>query len=223
MPDEPQNPSEFEMWERSRKLQMEMIGAIADAEKKHAEALVDEAKAANLNAATAIVNQIREHLRYTLQILKQREYKIDAELAQIHSHVPWIGVLKEARKVTPQSAASAWTAFSWFITNAPTGSWSAAYAAPYEPAEGDWQQTTVKQPDAPKAKTVGGMVQWCRTTFSLPAAGSPFHIAFLAVLNKVESAEDTRVAELEAWRSKVHDIEHADITPLKEILGVTIK
>jgi hypothetical protein len=42
-------------------------------------------------------------------------------------------------------------------------------------------------------------------------------------LDKVESAEDTRVAELEAWRTKIHDIEHADITPLKEILSVTIK
>ena len=67
------------------------------------------------------------------------------------------------------------------------------------------------------------MIQWCKTSFALPVAGSPFHVAFLEVLSKVEGAEDTRVSELEAWRSKVHDLEHADITPLKEILGVTIK
>ena len=221
-----EEPSGFEQWERSRKVEMEMLTAVAQAVKTRAEADLLEAQAENEHQATVTAEIINRHLQFTLRNVKKREAAINQELVSVRSHASLVGILREARKVSPVTCSAAWRALSWFITNATGESWGDAYVAPLEPScRSEYVWTTMTEPEEPDAQesaTLAGMVEWMLRNFALPRPGSKLHRKLLTLIQSLEKADSARIAELEAWRDKLHKLTNDDLAALKEVLGVAL-
>lgn len=223
------DPTTTPDWARAGQLQIDMLGAVAEAERKYAAARRDDSRTANNDAATALAIQATANANAVIKKAAQREWQIEQDIALAEKHGAYLGMLKTGRRLQfpASSVYLCWAAFDWCTGKASAVALRDAYSRVMpvlmrEDVQFASEKIGAKDLFIFQGESLGVQLLWMRDHGALPVTGSPVHLAMLDLIAAVESTVAEKIAQLEAWRDKVHALEHADLEPLRQLLQIAI-
>lgn len=194
--------SHFEKWERSAKLQLELLQTLGELEKNRAEAAKTRAQAKNVSERNKTIEIVNRRLEATQRSLMRQKYLLTQQRARIRQNAINCRVLKTSHVTYKAQISLAWSALYWFIGECPAGSLFEAYKQDVgEVPFGEWMESLRKEN-------------------RLPAPGSAGHLAVLKLMEAIDASRDVMLDALETQRATLQAEANADLAPLKDILGV---
>jgi hypothetical protein len=194
--------SYFERWERAAKLQLEMLQTLGEFEKARADAAKTRAQAKNVNERNRTIEIINRRLEATQRSMLRQTYLITQQRKRIQQNAVNARILKTCQSAFKSQISLAWSALYWFIGECPAGSLFEAYSQEID------------------GVLIGEWMAKLRSENRLPSPGSAGHLAILKLMAAVDASRDGLIENLESQRRTLKAEQHADLTPLKEILGV---
>jgi hypothetical protein len=194
--------SDFEQWERASKLQLEMLQTLGELEKNRAEAARIRAQARNVNERNKTIDIVNRRLEATQRSLLRQTYLLTQQRKRIQQNAVNVRILKTCMFAYKSQISLAWSALYWFIGECPAGSLFEAYAQEVDGA------------------LIGEWMAKLRSESRLPSPGSAGHLAILKLMAAVDASRAGLIENLESQQRMLKADQHADLTPLKEILGV---
>ena len=194
--------SEFEQWERAAKLQLEMLQTLGEFEKARADAAKTRAQARNVSERNKTIEIINRRLEATQRSMLRQTYLLTQQRKRIQQNAVNVRILKTCQSAYKSQISLAWSALYWFIGECPAGSLFEVYS-----------------------QEVDGVLiaEWMavlRSENRLPSPGSTGHMALLKLMAAIDASRAGLIESLEAQRERLKAEQLADLSPLKEILGV---